>query len=74
VISDHGMVVAGAVEASVPLFMFLMQLRKHMELSMNHFIGNILQVSYLYFSKGEGISIRSTTSTTRINRGYFNRS
>jgi hypothetical protein len=47
-----------------------MQLRKRMELSMQHFTGSILQVSYLYFSKRERISIMSKANTGSNSNGY----
>jgi hypothetical protein len=53
------------------LLMFLMQLCKHMELSMYHFIRSILQVSYLYFPKGGRISIVSKTNTEGNSNEYY---
>jgi hypothetical protein len=50
---------------------FPMQLCKRMELSMLHFTGSILQVSYLYFSKGGSISIISKTNTGSNSNEYY---
>jgi hypothetical protein len=51
--------------------MFLMQLHKHKELSMLHFTGSILQVSYLYFPKGGRISIMSKANTESNSNEYY---
>jgi hypothetical protein len=51
--------------------MFLMQLHKHTELSMWHFTESILQVSYLYFTRGGRISIMSKTNTESNSNGYY---
>jgi hypothetical protein len=50
---------------------FHMQLHKRTELSMYHFTGSILQVSYLYFSKGGSISIMSETNTGSKSNEYY---
>jgi hypothetical protein len=42
---------------------FLMQLHKHMELSIYHFTRSILQVLHLYFPKGGITSIMSKINT-----------
>jgi hypothetical protein len=48
-----------------------MQLRKHKELSVYHFIESILQASYLYFSKEGMISIMSKTNTESNSNEYY---
>jgi hypothetical protein len=50
---------------------FHIQLRKSVELSMQHFNGSILQVSYLYFLKGGRISIMSKTNTGTNSNEYY---
>jgi hypothetical protein len=45
--------------------------RKRTELSMYHFTGSIVQVSYLYFPKGERISIMSKTNTGSNSNDYY---
>jgi hypothetical protein len=53
------------------VLMFRMQLHKHTELSMLHFTESILQVSYLYFPKGERIAIMSKTNTGSNSNKYY---
>jgi hypothetical protein len=52
----------GLLWLGVRVLTFLMQLRKRTKLSIYHFTGSILQVSYLHFPKGRRISIMSKTN------------
>jgi hypothetical protein len=51
--------------------MFRILLHKRMELSMKHFTGSILQVSYLYFSNGGMIFIMFKTNTESYSNEYY---
>jgi hypothetical protein len=51
--------------------MFLIQLHKRTELSMYHLTESILQVLYLYFPKGERISMMSKTSIESNSNEYY---
>jgi hypothetical protein len=55
----------------VHVLTFHMQLYKHMELSMWHFTGSILQVSCLYFPKGGRISIMSKINIGSNSNEYY---
>jgi hypothetical protein len=55
----------------VRVLTFLMQLRKYTKLSMQHFIGSILQASYLYFPKRGRISIMSKTNRESKSNDYY---
>jgi hypothetical protein len=58
-----GTIAKWAIKLTIYVLTFLMQLRKHTELSMLHFTGGILQVSYLLNPMGSSNSIMSKMYT-----------